>query len=189
MRSENSRKKIITGNTWQLTARILQKPSSLMIVGLTICLFLLLEIFADDIDFLTRIFKGDLPVDLFIASFGAFFSDFFTITPLFSLILLSSVALFAGIQLALFLYLLNHQGLLIIGGLLRSGLGMGALLLGLGCLACSSFFLSAFFTIGGIAFVTAFLPFGGVEFYLLSIALFLVGIRRTMYSLRVNNIC
>ncbi|MBI3420885.1 MAG: hypothetical protein HY006_02375 [Candidatus Sungbacteria bacterium] len=168
---------------------VLLQPLSLLTISLTLGFFVVFASFADDIDFLMRIFRGELPIALLATSFGYFLIEFLLTAPRVALLLLLLVALLAGIQLSLMIYFVQQRGSLVIKGLLGSGLGIGALFLGLGCVACGSFFLSAFFTLGGFAFAITNLPFSGMEFYLLSLAFFLAGIARTTRALKRAAVC
>lgn len=177
-------------SSWpQTVAVVLKKGRSLRIIFLTIGIFFLIAVFGDDLDFLMRIIRGNLPMSILTDSLKEFFIDFFITTPLTSLILLLSVSLIAGIQLALFIHLVRYSGSFLKGGLFGWSLGLGTFFLALGCVACNSFFLSVFFTIGGITFALSALPLLGAEFYILSIVIFLISMGWTIRSLRFVGIC
>ena len=90
-----------------------------------------------------------------------------------SLVVTVTIALLAGLNLAMLVYLLQHRVTAVRAGSVGF-LGLLASLLGLGCFACGSVILTSLLGLTVAGAVVSFLPLHGLEFSLLGIGL-LVG--------------
>ena len=187
--SERKGKRDRANGPWHTLTSVLQKPLSLLILVATVSFFIVLASFADDLDFLARIFRGEFPLRLLVVSFGGFLVDFFLTASAVSLLLLLFVALLAGIQISLMVHLFRFRRVIAVGGLFYSGLGTGALLFGLGCVVCGSFFAPAFLATSGFVFAATVFPFVENGFYVLGILFFLSGIVWTLRTLNKPAVC
>ena len=105
-----------------------------------------------------------------------------------TLIIVTSVLF--GVNAGLFVFyiqrkrILPHfqEGTATAGGLLTA-------LLGVGCASCGTFMLGAVLSSIGAGSLLAFLPLGGHEFLIISVALLVISIYSTVRSIESSNVC
>lgn len=150
---------------------ILSRPAYIAIsLGATFTAFTFM-IWLPNVSFISFVFEntnsswGDKITFLFTL-LGSIMANF-TVLGAFTIVL---TAFLFGIQIALTIYLLREQSLVMAGkSAAASGAGMSIGLLGIGCSACGSIILTAVLPAIGTSSVLAFLPLGGAEFGLLGV--------------------
>lgn len=107
-----------------------------------------------------------------------------------SAILIVVLSLSFGINIAFLLYSIRHRRQAI--RLYATGSvagGMMSAVFGTGCVSCGAYVLGSVLTSLGASSLLAFLPLGGQEFLLLSIALLAISIVWSAKSIQAANVC
>ncbi len=122
-----------------------------------------------------------LPITLLgsIATNFSFFSASYTV----------AIALLFGVYAALMVYFLRKRIKSTSGGTVTGILGITSGVIGIGCAACGSIAVSTILSLIGVSGVVALLPFGGSEFGIIGIILFLVAIRTLAKQIETPAVC
>lgn len=107
-----------------------------------------------------------------------------------SAVLIITLSLIFGINIAFLLYSIQHRRKTI-GMYATSSVAGGVLsaVFGTGCASCGAYLLGSAFTSLGASSLLAFLPLGGQEFLLLSIALLTISVVWSAKSIQAANVC
>lgn len=125
--------------------------------------------------------KVRLPITLLgsIATNFSFFSASYTV----------AIALLFGAYAALMVYFLRRRIKATNGGVVTGTLGILGGAIGIGCAACGSIAASTILSLIGVSGVVALLPFGGSEFGIIGIILFLIAIRTLAKQIETPAVC
>ncbi len=125
-----------------------------------------------------------------IISFAAIFTSIGTnFTPLSFVLTVVAAVLFGMDMVFAYHYFRMRGEVLKVSGLYRGATGFFLGIFGAGCAACGSVVLSAAGAfLGGVSFIS-FLPFGGLEFSLLSVAILFVSVIITARNVGRPLIC
>lgn len=106
-----------------------------------------------------------------------------------SAVLIVVLALIFGINVALLLYSVRHRQAI---GMFATGSVAGGIIsavFGTGCASCGIYLLGSSLTSLGASTVLAFLPLGGQEFLLLSVALLVISVVWSAKSIQTAKVC
>jgi len=168
---------------------VFTKSSSLALFALIAIAFLWMSTVLANNNLVLYVLGSDLftfPEKLKIlgTSFGAFATNF----TLPEQMIVALTALLAGINVSLIaFYIKKHIGVRGETGASLFGVVVG--LFGIGCASCGSVILSSLIGLSATATITAFLPFGGIEFGIIGIALLLFSTWITIKKIHTPAVC
>jgi hypothetical protein len=109
---------------------------------------------------------------------------------LLSAISTTLIALLFGMNLAMFVFYLKEKRGRITGAAVGSTSGgLAAAAVGVGCVACSSIFITAFLPAAAAGAILGFLPLGGVEFSILAVVLLTVSLAIVSRQITKTDTC
>lgn len=137
----------------------------------------LLAILTNKIEFVSYVVKSDIfdfmtRLQLILGSLLSIQTNF---TSIYSFILLIVLAVIAGINIAMLVYLLRRQA----KATKEAGasfFGIIAGMFGIGCAACGSVVLTSIFGLAFTGSIISFLPLGGLEFMIIAIIIMVISI-------------
>ena len=126
--------------------------------------------------------KIDLPISLL----GSIATNFTLLSASYTII----IAILFGINLAMIIYFLRHR----ITDVKQSGIATGFFgltsgVVGMGCAACGSLFLTSALSFFGASWTLSFLPLNGGEFGILGIILLMISLHAIAKQIQNPSVC